>query len=130
MSTIEVGRLIKAYVSCRDALNDRRRDFKVIEDKYKSDMEVFANKLMELAKEMGVDSFKSEYGTAFKKVTDYVSVADWDLFSKFVIDNDMTQMLPKNANKTAVKEYMTENNNQLPPGIEYGSKVEMQVRRS
>ena len=109
MSTIMVDKLVKAYITCRDALNAHRYESKKIEDKCKSDMGVFANKLMELAKETGVESFKTEYGTAFKKVTDWVSVEDWNLFNDFVIKNDMVQMFTKDANKTAIKEYMAKN---------------------
>jgi len=130
VSTIIVDKLIKAYIACRDALNTHRHESKKVEDKYKGDMEIFANRLKELADEMGVESFKTEHGSAFKKVTDWISVDDWDLFNDFVIKNDLVQMFKKDANKAAIKEYMAENNNQLPPGIGYGQKVEIQVRRS
>ncbi len=122
--------MVKAYVKMRDALGERRKEFKAFEARMKKDMDKIAIELMATADAVGVESFKTEYGTAFKKTSDFVAVKDWSKALDYIVKYDLVNMFNKSVNKTAVKEFMAENNNMLPPGLEFGQKVEIQVRRS
>lgn len=124
----DIERLIIEYRTVRDGLNAERGKWKELEAKYKGVLDSIEVKLLQLANEQGVDSFKTQAGTAFKKVTDFVNIRNWEIFLPWAIDQDMTQMLGKKVAKTAVTEFMEANENRLPPGLEYGHKIEMQVR--
>ena len=125
----KIETLVKAYVRIRDDLGAKRKEFKKVEADAKRQLDMIELELKKRADDLGVDSFKTTNGTAFKTTKDFVAVKDWNLTIKFILDNNLTNMFNKSVNKTAVKEYMAENNNALPPGVEYGQKVEIQVRR-
>ena len=92
-------------------------------------MDVIGERIHQLAEEQGVNSFATEYGTAFKKSKDWVKVSNWDAALDFILANDLQHMLTRSVKKDAAKEFMAENNNSLPPGLEYGKLVEIAVRR-
>lgn len=83
--------------------------------------------IKEQADTMGVTSFKTKHGTAFLTTTDYANVADWDAVMGFIRENEAFDMLEKRVSKTAVRGYI-EQNKAVPPGINYGTKLEVNFR--
>jgi hypothetical protein len=98
-------------------------------DKALDTMSAYLHKTMQ---DKGLTSVAcSGVGTAFIKSTDFAGVQDWNLALDFIQKNGLWQMLKKDVNKTAVKEYIDANPQGLPPpGVNWGSKVEVQVRRA
>jgi len=78
--------------------------------------------------ETGVKSFKTDAGTAFLTTSDYASVADWDAVLEFIKNEGAWDMLTKGVSKTAVRGYI-DANSAVPPGINFGTKVGISVRR-
>lgn len=76
----------------------------------------------------GVTSFRTAHGTAFLTTVDYASVADWDQVVAFIKANEAYDMLEKRVSKTAVRGYLNENK-AVPPGVNYGTKLEVNVRK-
>ena len=129
MTDPKIDKLVGAYVKCRDSLAVIRKTFKEEEKRHKDAMDTMAGKLMELADAQGVESFATAHGTAFKKKKDFINVKDWTIALEFIIKGDLTHILTKSVAKAAAKEYMAENDNALPPGLEYGYVTEINVRR-
>lgn len=126
MATID--EVIEKYVSLREELDEARRDFKAIENDLKEKMITLSLYLREQADELGVESFKTSHGTAYKVTKDFVRVGNWQKVLGFIQDTENWQFLEKRLGKIAVKEYMSENGD-IPPGVEYSTEVEFQVRK-
>lgn len=78
----------------------------------------------------GVTSFAAKgVGTAFLTKTDYANVANWDAVLDFIKDNDAYEMLERRVSKKAVRDYI-EDNKSVPPGINYGTRVTVNVRKA
>ena len=127
--TTDIDRLVGAYVKCRDHLKSLEKEFKEVKAKHKADMDTIAGHILKIAESQGVESFKTSHGTAFKNKKDFIKVSNWDVALDYILHNDLQHMLTKNVAKAAAKEYMAENNNTLPPGLDYGYTVEIAVRR-
>jgi multidrug efflux pump subunit AcrA (membrane-fusion protein) len=67
-------------------------------------------------------------GTAARSTRRKVSVADPDIFFRWVISNDVPEMLEKRASKKAVEAYM-ESGNELPPGLNTETEYTVQITR-
>lgn len=129
MSTPNIGDVINTYVKLR-------RKKEELEAKVKDDIKTVKTKMDKieayLKTEMdtsGLTSFKSEHGTAFLTTTDYANVADWDAVLDFIKDEGMYEMLERRVAKKAVREYIEECK-QVPPGITYGTKISVNIRKS
>lgn len=125
-----IDEAIAAYVSTRDDLRQRQQAFKEEETGLKSTMEQISMWLRDKADEMGVDSFKSQHGTAFRSVkTSYrVSTGGWDAFIGWVKETGNYHCLEKRVAKLAVKE-IHDSTAAIPPGLDYVAEVEIDVRR-
>lgn len=123
------AQLIGRYIELRDkvAVIKKRaeEEIKPLQDF----MDVIASKMLSDLNDSGETSKKTEAGTAFKKQSTFIGVADWDEVMKYIIDNQQWQMLNRAVNKSAVMEYMKEHEDQVPPGVNLTQRFEVQFRK-
>jgi hypothetical protein len=123
-----VGDVIRTYMKLRDQKAAVEGEVKERLAAIKGKMEKLEAYLKTQMDAQGLTSFKSDYGTAFLTTTDYANVADWDAVLDFIRDNDAYDMLEKRVSKIAVRGYI-ETNKAVPPGITYGTKLEVNIRK-
>ena len=123
-----VGDVIRTYMKLRDQKAAIEAETKERVADLKAKMEKLEAYLKAQMDAQGLTSFKSDYGTAFLTTTDYANVADWDAVIRFIRDNDAYDMLEKRVSKIAVRGYI-ESNKAVPPGITYGTKLEVNIRK-
>ncbi len=131
-----IDKAISAYINIRDEIAARKKVFEDgIKDLKEKQAKISAHIDAKLT-ELGVDSIKSKTaGTAFRKTTPLISVADKTAYAEFVMEridelgSEGLCYLTMSASKTAVTEYMDENSDALPPGIKYDQKTEIQIRK-
>lgn len=128
MTTLNVDQVVAAYMKLRQQKEVLEASIKeevgVIKDKM-TKMEAW---IKEQADAQGVTSFKTKHGTAFLSTSDYANVADWDAVLTFIQDVGAFDMLEKRVSKIAVRGYIEEHK-AVPPGINYGTKLEVQIRK-
>ena len=116
---------IASYLKIKGEIDAQRTAFKERESAAKAKMDELASFV---SKQIGsANSINTNHGTAFRKTKDFVAVKDWEIALPWIISSNNTQLLNKAAGKDAVKEYMRENENALPPGIDYGTKLELYI---
>ena len=125
-----IDEAIEAYVNTRDELRAKQQAFKLEEDAMKLRMEQISMWLRDKADELGVDSFKTQFGTAYRSVkTSYrVASGGWDAFIGWVKETGNFQCLEKRVAKLATKE-IHDDTGTIPPGLDYVAEVEFDVRR-
>ena len=127
-ATPNVGDVIRTYMKLRDQKAAIEAEVKERVAELKAKMEKLETFLKAQMDAQGLTSFKSDYGTAFLTTTDYANVADWDAVLGFIRDNEAFDMLEKRVSKIAVRGYI-EANKAVPPGITYGTKLEVNIRK-
>ncbi len=123
-----IGDVIRTYMKLRDQKTAVEAEVKERVSDLKAKMEKLEAYLKTQMDAQGLTSFKSDYGTAFLTTTDYANVADWDAVLDFIRDNEAFDMLEKRVSKIAVRGYI-ESNKAVPPGITYGTKLEVNIRK-
>jgi hypothetical protein len=126
--TVTVDAVIKKYMKLREKKAATEAEIKERVDAIKADMAKLEAFLMAKLDADGLTSFKTEYGTAFLTTTDFANVEDWDAVLRFIREEDAFDMLEKRVSKTAVRGYI-EANKEVPPGIKYGTKLDINVRK-
>ena len=124
----DMDKRVEQYVQIRDAL-------KRIEEKYEAErkplleiQEILSGMMQEFLDTNKVDNAKTKHGTFYRSTRYTASLADPDVFMKFVIATNKFDLIDRRANATAVKEYVQENN-QLPPGCNLNAVQTVGVRR-
>ena len=126
--TVTVDAVIKKYMKLREKKALVEATIKEELDKIKADMTKLEAFLKAKLDADGLTSFKTEYGTAFLTTTDFANVDDWDAVLRFIREEEAYDMLEKRVSKTAVRGYI-EANKEVPPGVKYGTKLDINVRK-
>ncbi len=125
---VNIDDVIAAYVKLREKRAQIKAEAEAKAGELQEKMSKLEGFLKEQADAQGVTSFKTKHGTAFLTTVDFAAVADWDAMLKFVRDNDAFDMFEKRVSKTAVRGYIDQMK-QVPPGINYGTRIEVNVRK-
>lgn len=123
-----IGEAIDVFVKTRDDLAAFRKEYNQYEANAKNYMERIQGWIRDKADELGVDSFKTQFGTAYRTVKDSYRVGLWDDFVEWIKQTGNFHCLEKRAAKLAVKEIHNETG-ECPPGLEHHVEVEFDIRR-
>ena len=123
-----VSETIKEYVKLRDAILAWKKKNDELEAKKKAALEKIEVWLLDQANKTGVDSFKTEHGTAYKTLKEHYRIQDWSAFIEFVKETNNYALLQKRVTKTVAKEVHNETG-ELPKGLDYFSEYTINVRR-
>jgi hypothetical protein len=126
--SVTVDEVVSAYIKLRAKKDAMEAQTKAEVKKIVEKMDKFEGWLKQQADAQGVTSFKTKHGTAFLKTTDYANVENWDAAFKFILDNQAYDLLNKAVSKVAVRGYI-DVNKAVPPGVNYGTKIEVEVRK-
>lgn len=126
--TVNVDDVVATYMKLRSQKESIEAEVKDRVSTIKAKMEKLEAWIKEQADAQGVTSFKTKHGTAFLTTTDYANVADWDAVLDFIRTQEAFDMLEKRISKIAVRGYI-EANKAVPPGVNYGTKLEINIRK-
>jgi hypothetical protein len=126
--TVNVDDVVATYMKLRLQKESIEAEVKDRVSVLKAKMEKLEAWIKEQADVQGVTSFKTKHGTAFLTTTDYANVADWDAILDFIRAQEAFDMLEKRISKLAVRGYI-EANKAVPPGVNYGTKLEINIRK-
>ena len=133
MNKLTPAELIKQYHELNAWLEAETKRLEDYFGPHRKRLEEIKNQLLAMANELKVDSFPTEFGTAYKstivtpKITDKEKYLDWVL-ENWDMAGDMLQIAA--PQKKAVDAYMQEHNGSLPPFVEISSFTRMNINRS
>lgn len=116
------------YIRLRDKKKEAEDALKESLKPIAEAMERLENEMLSRLHQQGVDSAKTEAGTAYINVKDSVSVKDRDEFLAHVVSTEQWELLDVKCNKTVFKE-LADSGEEIP-GVKYTSIEKVGVRRS
>jgi hypothetical protein len=126
---VNIEAIVAEFRDVRADLDAARKGYKEFERKSKDRLAELAMQLREIADEMGVNSFSTAAGTAYRVTTESFRVGNWDEILNYIQTTGHWNMLEKRIAKLATKE-IYEADGVLPPGVEYEVEVDFVVRKS
>ena len=105
--------LAKVYVKIRD----KRRDLEKEVATLKEQEGTITSELLEICKQQGAQTIRTEYGTVSKRTTKNYWTSDWESFANFIKEHDAFSLLQQRINSTNMAQFLEENPDLLPPGL-------------
>ena len=119
---------VEKYVELRDFLKIESKKFNDLEEEVKGQLAQISMWLRDKGDALGVDSFKTSSGTAFRTVKTSYRVQDWNEFIGWIKETGNFQCLEHRVAKLATKE-IHDDLGEVPPGIYFSAEVEFSIRR-
>ena len=126
---MKLSEAVSIYIKKRDKKAQMKAEFDASIAPLNEKMEKLEAKLLDVFNKTGMDSVKTEFGTAYTTTRVTASVADREIFMTHVKENDDWALLEVRASKTAVEQYR-DTNNDLPPGVSMREERVVNIRRS
>jgi len=124
-----VDKLTRIFVKIRDKRAELSATFKAEDDALKEQQEVIKVHLLQHCKDHNVDSVRTSEGMFYRTVKTRYWTSDWEAMHKFVLEHELPEFFEKRLNQGVVKEFLEENPETVPPGLNIDSKYEITVRK-
>lgn len=129
MEEISIDKIVGAYIKIRDAKEAAYQRYRAETSELEEQMTILKHKLVEVSKETGVTSFSTPYGVAYRTIKNRYWTNDWESFYKFMREHEAMELLEKRIQQTNMKEFLEQNPDMHPPGLNIDSEYEITVQR-
>jgi len=127
---VDLDKLTTIYIKIRDKRADNKRMFEAEDNDLKEQMDVLEAQMLDVCKEMGANSIRTSHGTIIRSVKTKYWTNDWDSLYEVVKEHDAFGVLFKAINQTNMKQFLEDNPDVLPKGLNVESEYNVIVRRS
>lgn len=110
---LNADRLTKIYVKIREARRELAKKDKELEEQ----LDLVAQELLEICKEQGAATIRTSHGTVSRRSNKRYWPTDWDAFYKFIKEQDALPLLFQRINTTNMDQFLEENPDLYPPGL-------------
>lgn len=126
---MKIETVIQKFTEIREKRAILKRAYEEEDFKLKEAMSKMEGWMLNKMNEQGVESFRTEHGTAYTTLDVRASCADWPSLWQWMALNGEFSMLEKRVSIGAVKEY-EERTGSLPPYINKMTERVVRVRRN
>ena len=125
-----IDKLVEVYIKIRDARDEIRREAEKKEADLNEQIATIEQEILEVCKQTGADSIKTQHGTAMRGVKSRFWTSDWENFYDFIYKQNEFGLLEKRIHQTNMKQFLEENPDLHPAGLNVDRTYAITVRRS
>ena len=126
----DLDRLTSIYLKIRDKRSELKREFENEDKDLEEQQKMLAEQMLESCKELGADSIKTPHGTIIRSVKSKYWTGDWDSMYTFIKEHDAFGLLEKRLHQTNMKDFLNENPDVMPMGLNVENEYTIVVRRA
>ena len=126
MTGEDLERLMKADIKMREKIAELEHEIKDIKEKRRKVQDL----LIETCRILKVESLKTKIGTLTRSVKERYWTTDWPSMYKFIKDKELLEFMEKRLNQTNVKEYIANNPDDSPPGLQVTAQYTVSIRKN
>lgn len=127
---LAVDKVAQAYISLRDARAEAKRIFEAQDEALAEEMRVLEAHLLDVCKQINADSIRTKAGTVIRSVKTRYWTNDWDSMYRLIHERQAFGLLEKRLHQTNMKQFLEENPEVLPEGLNQDKEYTVVVRRA
>ena len=114
-------------------LKGKRAELKAKFDEKDADLrekqDAIKRALLDYCKDNDVESVRTENGLFYRSVKTKYWTSDWDSMYKFVVEHDVPNFFSKSLNQTNVRQFLDDNPDLMPKGLNIDQEYSVSVRK-
>lgn len=126
---IPLEKLTKVYLKIRDKRAELKAQFEQEDEKLSKQLDEVKRALLDYCKSQNVDSVRTPAGLFYRSLKTRYWTNDWESMNKFILEHGIPEFYEKRLNQTSVKQFLEENPDVLPPGLNVDSEYVITVRK-
>jgi hypothetical protein len=126
----DLDQLTSIYLKIRDKRAENKREFENVDKDLEEQQKMLAEQMLDTCKEMNADSIRTPHGTIIRSVKSKYWTGDWDSMYNFIKEHDAFGLLEKRLHQTNMKDFLHENPDAMPMGLNVENEYTIVVRRA
>lgn len=124
-----VDQLVAIYRKIRSAKQEIEERHKAELAELDEQLDMVSQQLLDICQEQNVDSLRTPSGTVSRRVWTRYWTSDWDSMYQFMQEHDAPFLLEQRIHKGNMQQFLEENPDLHPPGLQADSKYVITVRK-
>lgn len=121
--------LTRTYIKIRNKRAELKAEFEEQDNALEAQINALKSELLDYCKSQNIDSVRTSEGTFYRTIKTRYWTNDWDSMNKFILEHEVPQFYEKRLNQTVMKQFLEENPDVLPPGLNVDSEYVITVRK-
>jgi hypothetical protein len=122
--------LVAVYIKIRDAKDLKTKQMEAEISALEEQLSMVADELLEICKATGQDGGKTSHGSFTRTIKSRYWTSDWDSMYKFIREHDVPELLERRIHQGNFSDFIKENSDLMPAGVNVEAKYSITVRRA
>jgi hypothetical protein len=128
-SDVSAGDLTKTYIKIREERAKLSAKFKEEDSVLSRQLDRVKKGLLDYCDEHSVESVRTSEGLFFRSTQQKYWTADWEKMYSFVLEHEVPELFEKRLNQTNLKQFLEENPEAHPEGLNMDTTYSITVRK-
>ena len=121
--------LTKVYLKIKSKRSELSTKFKEEDDELKTQQDTIKKALLAHCNELNVESVRTSEGLFYRQVRTRYWTSDWENMFSFIREHDVPEFFEKRLNQANVRQFLEENPDVVPKGLNVDSEFTISVRK-
>jgi hypothetical protein len=130
ISGVPLEQLTATYIKIRDARSQLKQQYEAQDVDLERQLRVIEQEMLEICKAVDANSIRTDAGTVIRSVKSRYWTNDWDSMYRFIKEHDAYALLEKRLHQSHMKQFLEENPEIEPAGLNVEREYTVVVRRS
>ena len=122
-------KLTTVYLKIKDKRSELSAEFKEKDAELLEQLDKVKRALLDYCEDQGVDSVRTSAGLFYRSARTRYWTSDWSSMHEFILEHEVPELLDKRVNQGNMKQYLEENPDLVPKGLNVDSEYVVSVRR-
>jgi hypothetical protein len=128
-SAIDINKLVKVFVKIRDHRKILSDAFETEDRKLQDQMDKVKLALLQHCKDTGLDSGRTDAGTFYRTIRSRFTTNNWEEMNQFILEHQVPDLLEKRIHQGNMKQFLEDNPDLRPKGLNVDSEYAITVRK-
>lgn len=128
-NTPSVEKLTRVYIKIRDAKAALASKYKDEDEALTEQLDAVKRELLSYCADNGIESMRTAAGIFYRTTKTRYWTSDWESMHKFILEQKVPELFEKRLSQAAVKQFLEENPEAVPPGLNSDVEYVITVRK-
>ena len=126
---ITPNKLVAVYEKIRARRSELSAEFKEKDSALVAQLDKVKAAMIEFCDDNGVESVRTEEGLFYRTTKTRYWTSDWESMHGFILEHSVPELLDKRVNQSNMKQFLEENPDLVPAGLNADSEYVVTVRK-
>ena len=128
-SSLSAEKLTKTYIKIREKRASLSASYKEKDTALVNQLDVVRQGLLNYCEKHGVESVKTSEGLFYRTTKTKYWTSDWESMHKFILQHEVPELFDKRLNQSNLKEFLEDNPDVYPEGLNKDTEYVITVRK-